>query len=103
MRVGPHESRVDALKKQELSVDVDNPGHHRRHLRQFARTWLPCSMTETIARASIVGRGPVSSVTDILFLQGVDLGIVAVRHARLSREKGLRQGHQETIPYVTKL
>ena len=46
---------------------------------------------------SIVGRGSVQSVADILFLQGVDLGIVRVRHARLSREEGLCEGHQEAI------
>ena len=45
----------------------------------------------------IVGRGSVQSVADILFLQGVDLGIVRVRHARLSREKRLCQGHQEAV------
>ncbi len=45
----------------------------------------------------IVGRGSVQSVADILFLQGVDLGIVRSDTLRLSRTEGLCEGHQETI------
>jgi len=43
----------------------------------------------------IVGRGSVQSVADILFLQGVDLGIVRSDTLDYLERKGFAKGHQE--------
>ena len=45
----------------------------------------------------IVGRGSVQSVADILFLQGVDLGIVRADTLDYLEKKGFAKGHQEAI------
>jgi len=92
-RVGRHQAGVE---RQHSHTDL---GNDRRHLCAIrCRSRFPCSTTETsCAYFRIVGRGSVQSVADILFLQGVDLGIVAIRHARLSREEGLRERHQEAV------
>jgi len=45
----------------------------------------------------IVGRGSVQSVADILFLQGVDLGIVRADTLDYLEKKRLRQRPQEAI------
>ena len=69
-----------------------------------ARTWLPCSMTETICACfPIVGRGSVQSVADILFLQGVDLGIVRSDTLDYLERKGFAKDIKKQFTYVTKL
>ena len=45
----------------------------------------------------IVGRGSVQSVADILFLQGVDLGIVRADTLDYLETEGLCERHQEAI------
>ena len=52
---------------------------------------------------SIVGRGSVQSVADILFLQGVDLGIVRADTLDYLEKKGFAKGIKKQFSYVTKL
>ena len=51
----------------------------------------------------IVGRGSVQSVADILFLQGVDLGIVRADTLDYLEKKGFATGIKKQFTYVTKL
>ena len=51
----------------------------------------------------IVGRGSVQSVADILFLQGVDLGIVRADTLDYLEKKGIARGIKKQFAYVTKL
>src|SRR5690242_263184 len=51
----------------------------------------------------IVGRGSVQSVADILFLQGVDLGIVRADTLDYLERKGLARDIKKQFTYVTKL
>jgi TRAP transporter TAXI family solute receptor len=51
----------------------------------------------------IVGRGSVQSVADILFLQGVDLGIVRSDTLDYLEKKGFAQDIKKQFTYVTKL
>ncbi|WP_029583900.1 TAXI family TRAP transporter solute-binding subunit [Bradyrhizobium sp. URHD0069] len=51
----------------------------------------------------IVGRGSVQSVADILFLQGVDLGIVRADTLDYLEKKGIAKDIKKQLTYVTKL
>src|SRR3982074_1334929 len=51
----------------------------------------------------IVGRGSVQSVADILFLQGVDLGIVRSDTLDYLERKGFAKDIKKQFAYVTKL
>src|SRR6201987_1046022 len=51
----------------------------------------------------IVGRGSVQSVADILFLQGVDLGIVRADTLDYLEKKGFANDIKKKFTYVTKL
>src|SRR5262249_6912414 len=51
----------------------------------------------------IVGRGSVQSVADILFLQGVDLGIVRGDTLDYLEKKGYAKDIKKQFTYVTKL
>ena len=51
----------------------------------------------------IIGRGSVQSVADILFLQGVDLGIVRSDTLDYLEKKGFATGIKKQFVYVTKL
>jgi TRAP transporter TAXI family solute receptor len=51
----------------------------------------------------IIGRGSVQSVADILFLQGVDLGIVRADTLDYLEKKGFATGIKKQFTYVTKL
>ena len=51
----------------------------------------------------IVGRGSVQSVADILFLQGVDLGIVRSDTLDYLEKKGFAKDIKKQFTYVTKL
>lgn len=51
----------------------------------------------------IIGRGSVQSVADILFLQGVDLGIVRADTLDYLEKKGLAKDIKKQFTYVTKL
>jgi TRAP transporter TAXI family solute receptor len=51
----------------------------------------------------IVGRGSVQSVADILFLQGVDLGIVRSDTLDYLERKGIAKDIKRQFTYVTKL
>jgi TRAP transporter TAXI family solute receptor len=51
----------------------------------------------------IVGRGSVQSVADILFLQGVDLGIVRVDTLDYLERKSLAKDIKRQFTYITKL
>jgi len=52
---------------------------------------------------TIVGRGSVQSVADILFLQGVDLGIVRADTLDYLEKKGFAKDIKKQFTYVTKL
>jgi TRAP-type uncharacterized transport system substrate-binding protein len=52
---------------------------------------------------TIVGRGSVQSVADILFLQGVDLGIVRADTLDYLERKGFAKDIKKQFTYVTKL
>jgi TRAP transporter TAXI family solute receptor len=51
----------------------------------------------------IVGRGSVQSVADILFLQGVDLGVVRADTLDYLEKKGIAHDIKRQFTYVTKL
>src|SRR6202789_677585 len=51
----------------------------------------------------IIGRGSVQSVADILFLQGVDLGIVRADTLDYLEKKGIARDIKKQFTYVTKL
>src|SRR6201994_814172 len=51
----------------------------------------------------IVGRGSVQSVADILFLQGVDLGVVRADTLDYLERKGFAHDIKKQFTYVTKL
>src|ERR1700682_6193923 len=51
----------------------------------------------------IVGRGSVQSVADILFLQGVDLGIVRADTLDYLERKGFAKDIKKQFSYITKL
>src|SRR5579862_449395 len=51
----------------------------------------------------IVGRGSVQSVADILFLQGVDLGVVRADTLDYLEKKGFAKDIKKQFAYVTKL
>ena len=51
----------------------------------------------------IVGRGSVQSIADILFLQGVDLGIVRADTLDYLEKKGFAKDIKKQFTYVTKL
>src|ERR1700760_1126017 len=51
----------------------------------------------------IVGRGSVQSIADILFLQGVDIGIVRADSLDYLERKGIARGLRQQLTYVTKL
>src|ERR1700743_1799720 len=51
----------------------------------------------------IVGRGSVQSVADILFLQGVDIGVVRADTLDYLERKGLAKDIKRQFTYVTKL
>src|ERR1700759_1360665 len=51
----------------------------------------------------IVGRGSVQSVADILFLQGVDIGIVRADTLDYLEHKGFAKDIKKQFTYVTKL
>src|SRR5438445_1819470 len=51
----------------------------------------------------IVGRGSVQSIADVLFLQGVDLGIVRADTLDYLEKKGFAKDIKKQFTYVTKL
>src|SRR5205807_2979511 len=51
----------------------------------------------------IIGRGSVQSVADILFLKGVDLGIVRADTLDYLEKKGFANNIKKQFTYVTKL
>jgi len=51
----------------------------------------------------VVGQGSVQNVTDILYLQGVDLGIVRTDTFDYMEKKGLGRNLRKQFTYVTKL
>jgi TRAP transporter TAXI family solute receptor len=51
----------------------------------------------------IIGRGSVQSVADVLFLKGVDLGIVRADTLDYLEKKGFANGIKKQFTYVTKL
>src|ERR1700688_4080885 len=51
----------------------------------------------------IIGRGSVQSVADILFLQGVDLGIVRADTLDYLEKKGFAKDIKKQFSYITKL
>jgi len=51
----------------------------------------------------IVGRGSVQSIADILFLQGVDLGVVRADSLDYLERKGYARDLRKQLTYVTKL
>jgi TRAP transporter TAXI family solute receptor len=51
----------------------------------------------------IVGRGSVQSIADILFLQGVDLGIVRADSLDYLERKGFARDIRKDLAYITKL
>jgi TRAP transporter TAXI family solute receptor len=51
----------------------------------------------------IVGRGSVQSIADILFLQGVDIGIVRADSLDYLEKKGIARDLRRQLTYVTKL
>ena len=51
----------------------------------------------------IIGRGSVQSVADILFLKGVDLGIVRTDTLDYLEKKGFANDIKKRFTYVTKL
>jgi TRAP transporter TAXI family solute receptor len=51
----------------------------------------------------IVGRGSVQSIADILFLQGVDLGIVRADTLDYLEKKGIAKDIKKQFSYITKL
>lgn len=51
----------------------------------------------------IVGRGSVQSIADILFLQGVDIGIVRADSLDYLERKGYARDLRKQLTYVTKL
>jgi TRAP transporter TAXI family solute receptor len=51
----------------------------------------------------IVGRGSVQSVADILFLQGVDIGVVRADTLDYLERKGFAKDIKKQLTYVTKL
>jgi TRAP-type uncharacterized transport system substrate-binding protein len=51
----------------------------------------------------ITGRGSVQSVADVLFLKGVDLGIVRADTLDYLEKKGFANGIKQQFTYVTKL
>ena len=51
----------------------------------------------------IIGRGSVQSVADILFLQGVDLGIVRADTLDYLEKKGFASDIKKQFTYITKL
>jgi TRAP transporter TAXI family solute receptor len=51
----------------------------------------------------VVGRGSVQSVADILFLQGVDLGIVRTDTLDYLEKKGFAKDIKKQFTYITKL
>jgi len=51
----------------------------------------------------IIGRGSVQSVADVLFLQGVDLGIVRADTLDYLEKKGFAKDIKKQFTYVTKL
>src|SRR5207247_10269355 len=51
----------------------------------------------------IVGRGSVQSIADVLFLQGVDLGIVRSDTLDYLERKGFYRDIKQQFTYVTKL
>src|SRR5579864_2766089 len=57
----------------------------------------------TLRVLPIVGRGSVQSVADILFLQGVDLGIVRADTLDYLEKKGIARGIKKQFAYVTAL
>ena len=57
----------------------------------------------TLRVLPIVGRGSVQSVADILFLQGVDLGIVRADTLDYLERKGFAKDIKKQFTYITKL
>jgi TRAP transporter TAXI family solute receptor len=51
----------------------------------------------------IVGRGSVQSIADILFLQGVDVGVVRADSLDYLERKGIARDLRKQLTYVTKL
>jgi len=51
----------------------------------------------------IVGRGSVQSIADILFLQGVDIGVVRADSLDYLEKKGIARDLRKQLTYVTKL
>jgi TRAP transporter TAXI family solute receptor len=51
----------------------------------------------------IVGRGSVQSIADILFLQGVDIGVVRADSLDYLEKKGIAHDLRKQLTYVTKL
>ena len=51
----------------------------------------------------IVGRGSVQSIADILFLQGVDIGIVRADSLDYLERKGFARDLRKQLTYITKL
>ena len=61
-------------------------------------------MTATKLRVlPIVGRGSVQSIADILFLQGVDLGVVRADTLDYLETKGYTGNIKNQFTYITKL
>lgn len=58
---------------------------------------------ENLRVLSVVGRGSVQSVADILFLQGVDLGIVRSDTLDYLERKGYAANIKKQFNYITKL
>ena len=58
---------------------------------------------ENLRVLSIVGRGSVQSVADILYLKGVDLGIVRSDTLDYLEKKGFAKNIKERFTYITKL
>ena len=58
---------------------------------------------ENLRVLSVVGRGSVQSVADILYLKGVDLGIVRSDTLDYLEKKGFAQNIKGQFTYITKL
>jgi TRAP-type uncharacterized transport system substrate-binding protein len=78
-------------------------------MRHFIRLALVADLASVLDDGNklrvlpIIGRGSVQSVADILFLQGVDLGIVRADTLDYLERKGFAKDIKKQFTYVTKL
>lgn len=99
--VGRHASRKRKVNAGTVRIITDSIGS--THTRMAADMMAVFDKADELRILPILGRGAEQSITDILYLKGIDFGIVQSDVLQYIRDQGKFPDIQNRIHYITKL